>query len=70
MALSRISLTPIIASLVLVFAWTDFKWTGTPARTEQGPVVVAATGTRTATEPGPDDDKEVLERGRELFTRE
>jgi CxxC motif-containing protein (DUF1111 family) len=32
--------------------------------------VVAWTGTLAATEPGPDNDKEALSRGRELFTRE
>ncbi len=33
-------------------------------------LVLASTGTPAATEPGPDNDKEVLERGKELFTRE
>ena len=54
MALRRISVAAIFASLVLVLGWTVFKWTGAPA----------------ATEPGPDNDKEVLKRGKELFTRE
>lgn len=54
MALRRISFAAIFASLVLVVVWTVFKWTGTPA----------------AAEPGPDNDKEVLDRGKELFTRE
>jgi hypothetical protein len=67
MALRRISYVPIIASVVLVLAWT--VWTRTHPRTEPGPVV-ASTGTRTTTGPGLDDDKDVLERGKELFTRE
>src|SRR5580704_19309876 len=49
MASRRTSFAAILASPVLVFAWT-----GMPA----------------AKEPGPDSDKEVLERGKELFTRE
>jgi CxxC motif-containing protein (DUF1111 family) len=83
MALRRISFAAIF-SLVLVLAWTVFKWISTPAATEPGPVialtgtpaptepgpVIALTGTPTATEPGADNDKEVLERGKELFTRE
>ena len=69
MALRRISFAAILASLVLVLAWTVYKWTRTPAATEPAPVV-ASTGTPTATEPGPDNDKEVQERGKELFTRE
>jgi CxxC motif-containing protein (DUF1111 family) len=84
MALRRISFAAIFASLVLVLAWTGFKWTGTPAAIEPGPVValngtpaatepapvVASTGTPAATDPGPDKDKEVPERGKELFARE
>jgi hypothetical protein len=33
-------------------------------------LVFAWTGTLVASEPGPDDDKEALARGKELFTRE
>ncbi len=54
MALRRISFAAIFACLVLVLAWTVLKWTGTVA----------------ATEPGPDNDKDVLAHGKELFTRE
>jgi hypothetical protein len=39
MALRRISFAAIFASLVLVLAWTVFKWTRTSAATEPGPVV-------------------------------
>jgi CxxC motif-containing protein (DUF1111 family) len=84
MAMSRISSAAIFASLLLVLAWTVFKWTRTPAATEPGPVValtgtpaateptpvVASTGTPTAIEHGLDNNKEVLEPGKELFTRE
>jgi CxxC motif-containing protein (DUF1111 family) len=69
MALRRISFAAIFASLVLVLAWTLFKWIGTAAATEPGPVI-ASTGTPAATEPVAHNDKEVLERGKELFTRE
>jgi CxxC motif-containing protein (DUF1111 family) len=69
MALRRISFAAIFASLVLVLAWTGFKWTRSPAATEPGPVV-ASTGTPAATEPGADSDKEAREPGKELFTRE
>jgi CxxC motif-containing protein (DUF1111 family) len=69
MALRRISVAAILAGLVLVLAWTIFKWTGTPAAAEPGPVI-ASTDTPVATEPGPDNDKEVLEQGKELFTHE
>jgi CxxC motif-containing protein (DUF1111 family) len=54
----------MFASLVLVFAWI-----GSPTATKPGPIV-ASTGTPAATEPGADNDKEELERGKELFTRE
>ena len=54
MGLRRIYFAAIFASLVLVLGWTIFKWTGTPAVTESGP----------------DNDKEVLDPGNELFTRE
>ncbi len=84
MALRRISFAAIFASLVLVLAWTVFKWTRTPAATEPAPVVastgtpaatepdpvVASTGTPAAAESAPDNDKEALDRGKELFTRE
>jgi CxxC motif-containing protein (DUF1111 family) len=63
MALRRISFAAIFTALVLVLAWTVFKWTRTPAATESAPVV-ASTGMPTAT------DKGGLERGKELFTRE
>jgi CxxC motif-containing protein (DUF1111 family) len=53
MGLRRISFAAIFASLVLVLGWTAFKWAGTP----------------TVTESGPDNDKEVLDPGKELFTR-
>jgi CxxC motif-containing protein (DUF1111 family) len=69
MALRRISFAAIFASLVLVLAWAVFKWIGTAAATEPGPVV-ASTGTPTASEHGLANDKEALERGKELFTRE
>ncbi len=69
MTLTRVSFVAIFACLVLVLAWTVLKWTGTPAATEPGPVV-SSTGTPIATEPGPDNDKEALEPGKELFTRE
>src|SRR5437868_11430552 len=65
----RISFAAIFASLVLVLAWTVVKWTGRPAATEAASVV-ASTGTPAATEPGPDNDKQALARGKELFTRE
>jgi CxxC motif-containing protein (DUF1111 family) len=67
MALRRSSYAQIIAGVVLVLAWT--VWTGPHLRTEPGPVVTSS-GSRTATGPGQDNDKEVLERGKELFTRE
>jgi CxxC motif-containing protein (DUF1111 family) len=84
MAWRRITFAAIFTSLVLVLAWTVFKWTRTPAATELGPVValtptraateptpvVASTGTPISTEPGPDNDKEARDPGKELFTRE
>src|SRR5438045_1322153 len=69
MALRRISFAAILASLVLALAWTVFQWTGKPAATKGGPDV-ASPCTPAATEPGPGNDKEVLARGKELFTRE
>jgi CxxC motif-containing protein (DUF1111 family) len=65
MSFSRVSFVPIIASVVFVLAWT--VWTRTHPRTEPGPVVTSA---GTTTEPGLDDEKEALEPGQELFTRE
>src|SRR5262249_37502623 len=84
MAWRRISFAAILTSLVLVLAWTVFKWARTPAATEPGPVValtgtpaateptpvVALTGTPTAIEHGLDNNKEVLEPGKYLFTHE
>ena len=49
MALRKISFAAILTSLVLVLAWTVFRWTRTPAATEPDPV---------ATERGLDYDKE------------
>src|SRR5947209_7560153 len=69
MALRKISFAVILASLVLVLAWTVFKWTRTPAAAEPVPVI-ASTGTLTAAELGAANDEEVLELGKELFTRE
>src|SRR5262249_12838592 len=54
MASRRVSFAAVFTCLVLALAWAVRAWTGTPA----------------ATEPGPDNDKEALERGKELFTRE
>src|ERR1700675_3302409 len=54
MALRRISFAAIFAILVLALAWSVFKWTRAPA----------------GNEPGPDNDKETLAQGKELFTRE
>jgi CxxC motif-containing protein (DUF1111 family) len=65
MALRKIS----VAVILLFLPWTIFKWTGTPAAAEPVPVI-ASNGTPSATEPGADADKEVMERGKELFTRE
>lgn len=85
MALKRISFAAISASLVLVLTWTGFKWTRTPTPTEPGPVVeltgtsaanepapvVALTGTPAAKDkPAPVNDKEQVDPGKELFTRE
>ncbi|MBI3866493.1 MAG: c-type cytochrome [Planctomycetia bacterium] len=67
MAFNRISFAAILASLMFVLAWTVLNWSCAPARAEPRPVI-ASTGTDTA--PGRDDDKELLERGKELFTRE
>jgi CxxC motif-containing protein (DUF1111 family) len=69
MAWRRISFAVIFVSLVLVLAGTFFKWTRTPVATQPDPVI-ALTGTPAAIEPGADSDKEVLEPGKELFTRE
>jgi CxxC motif-containing protein (DUF1111 family) len=54
MTLRRISFAAIFASLVLTLAWSVFKWTHAPA----------------GNEPVPDNDKEALAQGKELFTRE
>jgi CxxC motif-containing protein (DUF1111 family) len=84
MTLRQISFAAILTSFVLVLAWTVFKWTRASAATEPGPVaaltgtpavtettpVAASTDTPDATEPGAGIDKEALEQGKELFTRE
>jgi CxxC motif-containing protein (DUF1111 family) len=57
MALRRICFAVIFASIVLGLAWTFLKWTGAPDASEPGPVFAS-------------NDKETLERGQELFTRE
>ncbi len=67
MAMRRISFTRIIPALVLVVAWT--VWNCTRPRTELRPVFASA-GTGTISARGPDDEKDVLKQGRELFTRE
>src|SRR3954447_20194009 len=69
MALRRISFAASFVTLVLIVAWTVCKWTSTPAAAEPVPVI-ASTDTPTAPEPGADNDKKMLERGKELFTRE
>src|ERR1700733_1997890 len=68
MALKRICF-PVIAIIMLFLAWTFLKRPGTPAAIQPGPVF-ASTGTPAAVEPAPDNDKEALEPGKELFTRE
>ena len=66
MASRRIFFGAIFAGFVLVLAWTVFKWLGTHAANEPGPVV-ALTGTHAAkNEPIPDNDKEPLDPGKEL----
>lgn len=67
MAPSRISFVAVIASLVFL-AWTG-NVPRTRARTESDPVV-ASNGTQSATAPRSDGAKEMLDRGKELFTRE
>ncbi len=65
MALRKIS----VAAILLFLPWTIFKWTGTPAAAELVPDI-ASTAMLTAMELGAENDEEVLERGKELFTRE
>jgi len=69
MALKRISFAAIMPGLMSVVGWTVFNWTSAPSRNVPHPGV-ASTATRAATAPSPENDKELLERGQELFSRE
>ncbi len=84
MTLMRTCLAGIFASLLLVLAWALRTRIGTPDATDPD-LVVASSGMPDATDPSaaiastcklaateidPDKDKEAMEQGKELFTRE
>src|SRR4051812_43884159 len=69
MHLRKTCFVVVCSVTVLVLVWTAFKWIGTPAAPEPGSVAAIA-GTPAAADSGADNDKEALERGKELFTRE